>query len=394
MKIFFFILSLTLAIAPSFAKAATHYAILINAGSTDNRLHILTYETDAALPKLTDVFVEHANQTLAEFSAKPDQVGKSLAFILDRAQAFLQQEQVNLKEVSLHLLATGGMRLLSNAKQQTLYAHAATFIQNHYPFTIKELRTISGKEEGVYGWLSVNYLLNILQTNRATKGSLDMGGASTQIAFATDDVIPAADKITLTINKQQYTVFSKSFLGLGQNALLETMLHATLASQCFPKRYPLSTERMGDFNETVCTKLYIDLLNSANINLPSTHGTEFVAYSGVYYTYHFFAADEMPSENYLKSRIQVVCHQDWATLKQLYPQIPNKYLANFCAHGIYYVTLLYQSYKLKDPQIKIAYQLKDQEIDWTLGALLYHLIEPKAYAAISESSYGLIKLKR
>ena len=49
-------------------------------------------------------------------------------------------------------------------------------------FENKWARIISGEEEGAYGWITVNYLLNTLDStdsNDTTFGALDLGGKST-----------------------------------------------------------------------------------------------------------------------------------------------------------------------------------------------------------------------
>ena len=49
-------------------------------------------------------------------------------------------------------------------------------------------RVISGEEEGVFGWISVNYQLGLLSNTSGvaniTQGALDFGGASTQVTMA------------------------------------------------------------------------------------------------------------------------------------------------------------------------------------------------------------------
>jgi Golgi nucleoside diphosphatase len=165
-----------------------NYTIFIDAGSSGSRLHIFEYEKSLPLPMIKDVFSESIKPGLSEYAAHPESAGQSLKKILDDANQFLLEKKINPHFIRVHLFATAGMRLLPEDKQQAIYRNVTNFIQNNYDFNTPDIRTISGKMEGVYSWLDVNYLLGNFQNNRTTTGTIDMGGASTQITFATNDL--------------------------------------------------------------------------------------------------------------------------------------------------------------------------------------------------------------
>ncbi|TFY77252.1 hypothetical protein EWM64_g6762 [Hericium alpestre] len=88
------------------------------------------------------------------------------------------------------------MRLLSPEKQATVLEATCHFLRFHSEFKIDDpspvgpcgssVRIITGEEEGLFGWIAVNYLMDGFgprDEDRTTYGFLDMGGASTQIAF-------------------------------------------------------------------------------------------------------------------------------------------------------------------------------------------------------------------
>jgi hypothetical protein len=77
------------------------------------------------------------------------------------------------------------------------------------------VRIIKGSWEGIYGWLAANYLSGTL-LGTSHVGFLDMGGASTQIAFATQASVPG----TVTINVgagNSVNLYARTFLGYGAN---------------------------------------------------------------------------------------------------------------------------------------------------------------------------------
>jgi Golgi nucleoside diphosphatase len=77
----------------------------------------------------------------------------------------------------LFLKATAGMRLLSPDKQEVIMTNVQDYLSNttNSPFYYKRewATIISGVQEGVFGWISVNYLLHDLEApNHATVGAL------------------------------------------------------------------------------------------------------------------------------------------------------------------------------------------------------------------------------
>ena len=99
-------------------------------------------------------------------------------------------------DTPVFLLATAGMRLLTEEQQVEILKETCHFFKTQSNFRIDKpssagpcgssIRIITGEEEGLFGWLSVNYLMDGftgLSQDRTTYGFLDMGGASTQIAF-------------------------------------------------------------------------------------------------------------------------------------------------------------------------------------------------------------------
>ena len=353
------------------------YAVLIDAGSTGSRAHVFEYEK-SYVPIIHDIYNKSTSPGLSSYANTPAAAGASLQPILDEAALYLQNKGVPLSKVSVSVLATAGMRLLTLDEQQAIYTSVRNYIRNNYAFSLKDqdVRTITGQLEGVFGWLDINYLSNNFTDSSTTVGSIDMGGASTQIAFATTDTSQPENEVTLKINNKNYRIFSQSFLGLGQNQALSAMMANKESPSCYPENYSYNTQT-GNFNFSTCSKIYTEIIENYN-PAESVHpdaGQPFIAYSGIFYAYDFFNLLKSPTQNELQSQIDANCYLSWDTLQSKYPAMPTKSLANYCAHGVYFDALIYNAYQLQSTQLTVTDNINDTNIDWTLGALLYSLVQ-------------------
>lgn len=245
-KILPLLISLIIFLSPLAAFART-YTIFVDAGSTGSRLHVYQINQSIVIPEVIDIFSISTTPGLSSFAAHPEKSGESLKVLFDGATQFLQNQHIDLREVSVHVLATAGMRLLPENQQRAIYSNVTDYLKAHYAYPLKNVKTISGQMEGVYGWLDVNYLLGNFQHHQPTVGSIEMGGASTQIAFATTDHSKPQDEIIVNIGNQSYRVFSKSFLGLGQEQIIETMTKDQAAENCYPQNYIFNPQKNRTF---------------------------------------------------------------------------------------------------------------------------------------------------
>lgn len=100
---------------------------------------------------------------------------------------------------SVFLFSTAGMRLLPGEIQSNIYQEIyKRYCSDKYKFSLNlnQLKTIGGKQEAFFGWITANYLvLHYYYLYKAGRfnlklerlgnsiGSLDLGGYSTQIIF-------------------------------------------------------------------------------------------------------------------------------------------------------------------------------------------------------------------
>ena len=361
---------------------AENYKIIIDAGSTGSRLHLFQYDdvVDGAVPVVKDFFSVSNKQALSSFVKNPQAAGASLTALLDGAVSQLKAKQVDTHLVEINVLATAGMRLLPNDAQSEIYASVLATLQDpekNYGFKMGHVETISGEKEALYGWLDINYLAENFQNHTPTIGSIDMGGASTQIAFATQDKKKPYEIISFNLGGQPYNVFAKSFLGLGQDQAREAMTLDALATFCYPAGYQIDSDRFGYFKFRYCSPLFSKLISKHKVanQLVSTKNQKFVAYSGAYYTYNFFAADQTPEKADFKNKFKDVCKRTWDQLKLDYPNVDPKYISSYCANAVYMTDLFYDTYQLGKGQLSVSAKINGKSIDWTLGAMLFDVIQ-------------------
>ncbi|GAA5948838.1 hypothetical protein JCM21900_003445 [Sporobolomyces salmonicolor] len=175
---------------------------------------------------------------ISTFGDRAEGVAEYLKPLVDFAASVIPAEQ--LPSTPIYLLATAGMRLLPSSQQSAVLNAACSYIQSSYSFHLTscadQVRIISGEEEGLYGWIAVNYLMDGFDKHEhtaegerrkhsSTYGFLDMGGASTQIAFEPSDTeqVRHADnllevKLRLLSGKDvRHPVFVTTWLGFGTN---------------------------------------------------------------------------------------------------------------------------------------------------------------------------------
>ncbi len=355
------------------------YSVIVDAGSTSSKLHIFQNDAQTTLPTITDIFSEKTTQPLSSFVDHPQDAGASLKPVLDDALKYFTNNNIPANNIKIRVLGTAGMRLLDKNSQRAIYNNVKIYIKTNYSPQLKvaDVRTLTGKEEGLFDWLDVNYLSNSFNDQTETFGSLDVGGASTQIAFETTDMSKIKNETHLIINGKNYLVFSKSFLGLGQDQARDTIDTYPLAGGCYPVGYTLNNSISGSFNFQNCTSNYNLLIDSYHIAeeiLPINPEQKFIAYSGAYYAFNFFGVDQTPNESIIEAQIISVCAETWDQMKINYPTTSENYLSSECANGTYIDDLFFNYYHLHDNQLKVLNDINSTGIDWTLGAMLFSLI--------------------
>ncbi|KAG2089219.1 nucleoside phosphatase family-domain-containing protein [Suillus cothurnatus] len=242
---------------------ARRFGIVIDAGSSGSRLQIYSWEDPNVvlsergdyvrdkLPKVEkgvqegDDWIMKAEPGLSTFADNPEGVSEYLAPLLKHARSQIPPSFES--ETPIFLLATAGMRLLTPVQQARVLSAACKYLKSASSFRIDDeskdgpcgssVRIITGEEEGLYGWIAVNYLMDGFygKDKKTTYGFLDMGGASTQIAFEPSDTL-SGDKENLVDvrlrllggDEVNHSVFVTTWLGYGTNQARERYVAKTV----------------------------------------------------------------------------------------------------------------------------------------------------------------------
>lgn len=339
---------------------------VVDAGSSGSRLHVYSAHYEA----------NHLPTFREEWSKKINPGISSVLFEQESVNIYLNQlfkDAPILESVPLYFYATAGMRLQSQPRQEQLYSLISNWFQQQTSWQLIEAKTITGQDEGLYGWLAVNYQLNTLSGEKPPVGVLDMGGASVQIAF------PVKKKLTQESNFKSidlyghhYDLFIHSFLGLGQNELAHQFL---TNPECFSNNYSTPEQTPGQGDAIQCSQSITHLINrvqhvkqliypnrlfKSNNQWFVLGGLAELAKSPI-----FSLNTEFSSEQLIDVADQRICKQEWAELSMQYPN--DGYVYEDCLLASYYYSLITEGYGFRTNE-RLNYSSENN--DWTIGVLL------------------------
>jgi len=160
--------------------------VILDAGSSGTRAFVYQWKK-ASAKAIADVEIATSNGERLEKRIKPgiqeqpptkEALQAYLKPLVDFIVESLGAEKA--AQTSVFLKATGGARSLSAAQQKALVA-AAQQALDETPFNKAEAEIITGSQEGVFAWVSVNTALDnfeVTDDNYDTGGIIELGGAS------------------------------------------------------------------------------------------------------------------------------------------------------------------------------------------------------------------------
>lgn len=408
------------------------YGIVLDAGSSHTTLYIYKWpgekENDTGVVnQLEECKVKGPG--ISQYANKTHEISIYLTACMERAKEVIPKSQY--QETPVYLGATAGMRLLriENEGLADNVLIAVTQSLSKYSFNFQGARVISGREEGAYGWITINYLLGKftkksrwfnLMTNESdsqeTYGALDLGGASTQITFVPQNqtIESPQNALYFRLYGKNYNVYTQSFLCYGKDqALLQKLAKdiretdKILRDPCFNHGYN-RVMNISDLQDSPCTKKYkkilefqqlqiqgtgnfqqcqqsiFQLFNTSNcpyshcsfdkIFLPPLRG-HFGAFSAYYYVMKFLnlTSEEPYSQEKVIDTVEKFCSLPWEELKKNFGEVHEKYLSEYCFSGTYIISLLQRAYHITPDfwkNIHFMGKIQNSDVGWTLGYML------------------------
>ncbi|GAB7354152.1 hypothetical protein MBLNU459_g4710t1 [Dothideomycetes sp. NU459] len=228
----------------SSSKPLVQYALMIDAGSTGSRIHVYRFNNCGPTPELeSEVFEMTAKKEggsgLSSYKADAEGAAKSLDVLMDVAVKNVPDKLKGCTPVAVK--ATAGLRKLGPDMSDAILKAVRNRLETVYPFPVVSaerggVEVMDGKDEGVYAWITTNYLLGKIggPDKNPTAAVFDLGGGSTQIVFEpTFPHAPAGGmpeklaegdhKYSLSFGGRDFTLYQHSYLGYGLMAARENL---------------------------------------------------------------------------------------------------------------------------------------------------------------------------
>lgn len=410
------------------ATSCLKYAVLVDAGSSGGRLGVVHWA--AAQP--AQIRTVNINKQAAMFRDLPqdmtvkdgqvkeepgwhkyvDQMDnvswdtdgkpKFLAMVKE-AQAYIPNTSWNTTQ--LFVKATAGLRLTSrSAPEQTqLLLHEIQQTCGSTVFLCQKVTVITGAEEGFFAFLSVNAGLGKLSYSDSTVTILELGGVSMQVSGEIPTERYTSD-FTVALGNRKVSIYSKSIMGCGQDALRQKLLEEVRREDASPEPehpcYPTQgtwlleltnssyVKVKGAWDAERCNRLVTKLARECGRldGLPPLSG-EVRALSALPFTLIDLGLMTRKEEKFVSTeeiaaRTVKLCSQSWEFMKK--PADGNRrkeeILRDLCLVGLY-IPVLLQEFGLQDnKELIYGVKVNGESAEWTRGAMLWEAMRSAASA--------------
>lgn len=230
------------------SKPLIQYALMIDAGSTGSRIHVYRFNNCGPTPELENEVFEMTKKKpggsgLSSYKEDAEGAAKSLDPLMDVAMKSVPDEYKSCTPVAVK--ATAGLRMLGPEMSNAILKAVRHRLETVYPFPVVSeekggVEIMDGKDEGVYAWITTNYLLHKIggPEETPTAAIFDLGGGSTQIVFQPtfdksksggmpEKLAEGDHKYELHFGGRDFELYQHSHLGYGLMAAREA-IHKTV----------------------------------------------------------------------------------------------------------------------------------------------------------------------
>uniref|UniRef100_A0A7S1TM44 Apyrase n=1 Tax=Erythrolobus australicus TaxID=1077150 RepID=A0A7S1TM44_9RHOD len=390
------------------------FGLMIDAGSTGSRMHTFKFlRRNGKMELLNEDFLP-IKPGLSSYKDEPEKAGASLRPLLERSKNLVPPHL--RASTPVYLRATAGLRMTGEETAEKILASARRELKSSgFMVRDKWVSILGGNDEGIYSWITVNYLLSKQATS--TVGTLEMGGGSAQIAF-----VPSALSDAASVGKsgspagceeppaevvefmgENLRLYTTSHLGYGIKKAKATMMEhfkdAGLAdaNPClsrgpqkvtvpFSSGEPLAMTGAGDF--TAC-ELEIDRIMGKDAGVCKcgvcTYGAKGQPHAIKEYVAIAFYVERTVdigmkspiSLRELRAKGKEVCAMDVDEVAQKYPNVPNGAGTDLCFDLSFIHSHLHLGNGIPQDDdsvlIHVVNKINGVELGWSLGAMFHEL---------------------
>ncbi|XP_065295721.1 ectonucleoside triphosphate diphosphohydrolase 8 [Dermacentor albipictus] len=389
------------------------HGVVVDAGSSHSQATLYYWEGAKYLGTGRVVQVDFREIDGGISSLGPRKTGPALERAVNEVRGEL--------EAPVFLGATAGMRVLNLTNPMESDAILMAVECALKPLNLQRATILSGHDEGLFAWLSTNYLFEVIPPKSGspmTLGALDLGGASTQISYAVASDISGDDVSSLQLYGERYNVFSVSYLCYGVNELHRRYLAQIVTQQDYATTLRSPCHNSGfSFNATAeevfdnyctktsaselwlqqnpnavftfigngtsagcqeaikqlldpseCKKNYTSCMEKPSVPVP--YDMKFLGVSAYYYTLKALNSTGKPLSTFVNAS-DWICSAPWR--EAVKTGIPKRFLSRYCLQAMYIRDLLLDKYGFSDktwPNLSFEKTANGYELGWSLGFMI------------------------
>lgn len=242
--LFILIILLFLFIILNFVSKASYFTVVVDCGSSGTRVTVYKWKkvgifSNEALPILLHSYPDdnlsrgfyvtstssgclyHCVQTvpgLDKFVGNASGVRESLVPLLRLAEQWVPLERRG--ETPIFVLGTAGLRRLMVNESKRVMKDVEDVVKG-FGFLVRKdwVRVLSGKEEGYYGWVALNYRMGVFRNSSrlVSLGLLDLGGSSLQVVAEMDELREGEHVVRERISSVERWILAYSYPAFGLN---------------------------------------------------------------------------------------------------------------------------------------------------------------------------------